>query len=140
MDKEIKVFEAEDKMIADKLEKRRQSHLEKKRELSITTEESSPKQEPSSTVRSPPLSPAVLDLPSPVVRKKQSSPSAWKGFVDIPEVCKFFTTAHGVHGNTECLKVVRIYWQLLCNTHYVDEEELDSLAHITFEGPRLKRR
>ena len=42
----------------------------------------------------------------PPIKKK--TPSAWKGFVDVPEVVKFFTTAHAVHGNAESLTVVCI--------------------------------
>lgn len=100
LEKEMKVFEAEDKLIADTLERRRLSHQERKRQR----QQSSPKQEPSSTVQSPL---AVPDLPSPTpVPRKKHAPSAWKGFVDVPEVCKFFTTAHGVHGNSDCLKSV----------------------------------
>ena len=100
LEREMKVFEAEDKLIAEKLEKRRRSHQEAKK-LKLDT---SPKQEPSSTVRSP----LVPDLPSPtpVLKKKHSTPSAWKGFIDVPELCKFFTTAHSVHGNANSLKTV----------------------------------
>lgn len=98
----MQLFEEQDKKVNELLERRRQAH----RERIPNILKASPKQEPSSTVQSPgrPVSPPPL--PSPPISRRRHTPSAWKGFIDVPEVCKFFTTAHGVHGNSETLKSV----------------------------------
>lgn len=92
-------------------------NLEKRRELqSLSSQDSasslySPKQEPSSTVQSPHSSIQTPPLPAaspPHTSRKKITPSVWKGFIDVPEVCKFFATAHPVHGSADCLKVVSI--------------------------------
>ncbi|XP_067935635.1 death-inducer obliterator 1-like [Watersipora subatra] len=105
LEKEIKIFEAEDKIIAEKLAKRRHSHQDTKKRVRVQ-ENNSPGDEPAARTHSPGTPPLPdLSSPTPVVKKRGSTPSAWKGFIDAPEIsCKFFTTAHGVHGNSDCLK------------------------------------
>lgn len=107
LEKEIKVFKEEDKAAAQKIEsKRRKVQIEETKNR--VKFDNSPKQEPSSTVLSPYSPTTDLSSPTPVVSKKKHQPSAWKGFIDVPEVSKFFTTAHGVHGNSDSLKSVSL--------------------------------